>query len=364
MPEGLRCLSGAIGEAEWLEIWRSCPEREPFTHPSFLRAFAEPGARPTCLLFSHPLGQLHYPCLVRDLKLPPFETDAVDALGPPMVWGGPFVTRTTNREGLIRAFYIAYQDWARDMRCVTEYLSFSPLSRDFEAYPGDVEVKLPIVVRELSSPLDEITNDYEHKVRKNVARARNRGLRVEVDRNGRYLGEFLDIYYDTMKRRQAPARFYFSRALFELLIREVPDACTFFHVWDAGSIVSTELILTGPRTMYSFLGGTSEAAFAKRPNDLLKHEAITWGRETNRTHFVLGGGAAGEDGIFKYKRAFAPTGVVPLRVGRWEMNQEACHQLVSKRRQFEARNDVVWNGVPGFFPSYRAPNGTPSPSDG
>jgi hypothetical protein len=111
--------------------------------------------------------------------------------------------------------------------------------------------------------------------------------------------------------------------------------------------------------MYSFLGGTSETAFDKRPNDLLKHEAITWGHDTNRTHFVLGGGAAGEDGIFKYKRAFAPKGVVPLRVGRWEMNQEACRQLVDRRRQFEALNGVVWDALPGYFPRYRAPNQTP-----
>lgn len=351
----LRCLTSNDWPA-WERLWGECPEREPFAHPVFLKALAGGDGEPTCFVLESELGLMHYPCLLRDLSEQPWGQSGYDLLGPPQVWGGPFVTRATDRSALVQAFFAEYAAWASRVGGVSEYLSFSPITSDHEGYPGSVEERMPIVIRDLDLDEADLLKNYEHKVRKNVKRALASGLRVEVDTDGTHLKEFLDIYYGTMDRRGAPSRFYFEPTVFEDITHKIPEGCVFFHVWDGDTIVSTECVLTGPRTMYSFLGGTREQAFDKRPNDLLKHTAILWGRSTGRRHFVLGGGNVPDDGIFRYKKAFAPKGVVSLRIGRWSMDPVAIAALTARRRAWEAEQGRDWAPRAGFFPMYRAPS--------
>ncbi len=79
-----------------------------------------------------------------------------------------------------------------------------------------------------------------------------------------------------------------------------------------GRVVSTELVLVSDAHYYSFLGGTLQDAFVHAPNDLLKHAVIEHGHGAGKTHYVLGGGDQPGDGIFRFKLAFDPEGVVPF----------------------------------------------------
>ena len=89
---------------------------------------------------------------------------------------------------------------------------------------------------------------------------------------------------------------------------------------------------------------TDETSFALRPNDLLKVELIRWARATGKQRFVLGGGFQADDGIFRYKRSFAPDGLVPFEVGMRILRPDAYADLTERA-----------GGVrePGFFPAYR-----------
>ena len=69
------------------------------------------------------------------------------------------------------------------------------------------------------------------------------------------------------------------------------------------------------------------AAFDVRPNDLLKWQLILWLRNEGKRRFVLGGGYSADDGIFRYKRSFAPHGLVPFFVGRRVLQQELYNRL-------------------------------------
>jgi hypothetical protein len=97
------------------------------------------------------------------------------------------------------------------------------------------------------------------------------------------------------------------------------------------------------------MGGTIASAFPDRPNDLLKDELIRWSRERGAEVVVLGGGVSGEDGIFRYKLSFAPTGIRPLMVGRWVVDPATYDELVKLR---ERQGPIA---ASTFFPAYRAP---------
>jgi lipid II:glycine glycyltransferase (peptidoglycan interpeptide bridge formation enzyme) len=178
-------------------------------------------------------------------------------------------------------------------------------------------------------------------VRKNVKKARRSGVRVEFDDTGARLDDFLRLYLDTLTRREAPERYAFSREFFE----RIPAPRVYVHALQGDEVVSSELVLLSEHHAYSVLGGTRSDAFELRPNDLLKWELILWAKEKGKRRFVLGGGYEDGDGIFRYKRSFAPHGLVPFFVGR-RVLQPALYAELTER---------VGGGVdPAFFPAYRA----------
>jgi lipid II:glycine glycyltransferase (peptidoglycan interpeptide bridge formation enzyme) len=115
-------------------------------------------------------------------------------------------------------------------------------------------------------------------------------------------------------------------------------------------VVSTELVLISAENVYSFLGGTDSAHFEMRPNDLLKFEIMRWAKTAGKKNFVLGGGYTPNDGVFRYKQAFAPQGVVPFYVGQRILDPQSFERLVAERR----RTAPYAGESMDFFPAYRA----------
>ena len=115
-------------------------------------------------------------------------------------------------------------------------------------------------------------------------------------------------------------------------------------------------MLASENYLYSFLGGTSGEAFSLRPNDLLKHTVIEYGRESGLRGYVLGGGLGRDDGIFRYKRSFDPAGCVPFHRLTMICDDASYNQLVEHRLAASC-DDTGAKGTlaPGYFPAYRAP---------
>jgi hypothetical protein len=102
------------------------------------------------------------------------------------------------------------------------------------------------------------------------------------------------------------------------------------------------------------LGGTLPDVFSHRPNDLLKHEIILWARNAGKKAFILGGGHESNDGIFRYKKSFAPQGSMPFCVGTKIHDANNYSRLIEKRRVWENNHQQLWQPRNGWFPEYRA----------
>ena len=155
-----------------------------------------------------------------------------------------------------------------------------------------------------------------------------------------------------MSRRSAAGSYYFARRFFERIVEKMKGSYVFAHSFYRGEIVSTELVLVSTTAIYSFLGGTSESAFHVCPNDLLKYEVMQWARAKGQRYFVLGGGYEPDDGIFRYKRAFAPEGVRGFYIGMKILDDATYERLVRERVE---RTEQCLASLPreGFFPLYR-----------
>ena len=229
---------------------------------------------------------------------------------------------------------------------ICEFVRFELFTDYYKHYDGEIETRTHNVVRSLEMPLDEIWMDFKQKVRKNVKRANSNGLQIIVENTDEHIEDFLRIYYCTMDRTNADEAYYFSRQFYKNL-SEMKDNVMYFYVVYQGQIISTELVIYGKNNCYSYLGGgTDREYFELRPNDFLKYEIIKWAKEKGLKNFVLGGGAGKDDGIFQYKRCFAPHGEYSFYIGRKIFDYNTYQYLVDLRTGEELHMD--------FFPLYRS----------
>ncbi|WP_328425715.1 GNAT family N-acetyltransferase [Micromonospora sp. NBC_00389] len=337
----------------WLAVHRAWAAREVFAHPSYVRLFAGERDEPLAAYAETQSGFILYPFVLRPVTARHLVRPGrpVSDIISPYGYGGAFHCGANEVEA--KEFWSAFDDFCRSRRVVSEFSRLCLFEDRRLPYPGQTEQKLVNVVRDLRTPRDQMWQEFDHKVRKNVNKARRLGVRIEVDETGARLDDFLQIYQGTMDRRHARTGYYFPREFFESILHELPGDFAFFHALHDGRVVSTELLLRSAHTLYSYLGGTERSAFDLRPNDLLKFEVFRWGQEHGMTHVVLGGGYAPEDGIFRYKRAFAPRGLVPYAVGTRVFDEWTYARLVDAH-QAEARGRLAgWQPLPGFFPAYR-----------
>ncbi|MCD4728426.1 MAG: GNAT family N-acetyltransferase [Pirellulales bacterium] len=352
----VRFLDNAVPAeaADWLACWQAWPGREVSAHPGYVSLFARPADRVVCATMSEAGAGVLFPFLLRPLDVEPWTESGETAcdLVTPYGYGGAFAWNCDAEQA--NTFWERFQAWAKTQHVVSSFARLSLFPDQQLPFAGEVTVDRQNIVRDLAPTPEELWKDFEHKVRKNVNRAKRSGLTVEIDESGRRIEEYLAIYYATMERREAAGGYFFPREFFEQLVHDLPGQFVFFHVLDSGQVVSTELVLVSAENMYSFLGGTLADSFAKRPNDLLKYEAMLWGRQSGKRTFVLGGGYAENDGIYRYKKSFSPIGSKPFRVARKIYDTAAYYRLLEHRRLQETNNDPAWTPKAGYFPVYRA----------
>jgi len=242
----------------------------------------------------------------------------------------------------------AYNEFCISRHYVCEFVRFSLFGDYAKHYDGETETRTHNVVRSLDMTVDELWMDFKQKVRKNVKKAQSYNLEIAIENTGKYLQDFLDIYYSTMDRSNAENEYYFSKAFYET-VNSMQDNIMYFHVLHEGKVISTELVIYGARNCYSYLGGTNRDYFDLRPNDFLKFEIIKWAKEKGLRSFVLGGGYGADDGIFQYKTCLAPNGIVDFFIGRKVFDKANYEKLVALRAQDNP--DCLQSG---YFPKYRA----------
>lgn len=251
--------------------------------------------------------------------------------------------------------------WYKENNVISEFIRFS-LFENYVSYNGQLVPTLLNIKGRILEEEEEQWMNFDRKVRKNVKRAKKSNLVSKIyfgEISESVIGIFYEIYNRTMKRTKAHNDFFYSFSDFSGFIKKNPELCAICVVYDnVNEPIASELILISENVIYSFLGGTLENHFDKRPNDFLKFEIINWARKNNFNYFVLGGGYGKEDGIYKYKKTFFPNEVVTYYTGRKIINDSIYNELVNLCNQ-QRKNEGL-QALPiedkSFFPLYRKLN--------
>ncbi len=331
---------------EWDAVVRSFREYDVFYLSDYCRAFMRENlgyGTPILLLYKNNQDRAVNVVFQRDVALDRhfegiLEKGMYFDLITPYGYGG-FRGTVSDWKKLNRE----YGQFCTDNGYICEFVRFELFSDYYLHYDGVVETRTHNVVRSLELSQDELWMDFRQKVRKNVKKAANCGVKIIAENTGAFFDDFLRIYYATMDRAGADQSFYFSKPFFENLNR-MKDHVMYFHAVSDEKIISTELVIYGSGNAYSYLGGTDHAYFDVRPNDFLKYEIIKWCRNKGLRNFVLGGGYGTDDGIFEYKKCFAPEGVVDFYIGHRIFDEEKYQYLCDVRKVEDTQ----------YFPAYRS----------
>ncbi len=336
---------------KWDAVVKSMKDYEVFYLHGYLKAFQHENAAngiPVLLYYENGTDRAVNAVFKRDIALDSKMKGKAEAgryydLTVPYGYGG-FWGNVSDYDSLNRV----YDDYCRCSQYICEFVRFALFGDYRSCYDGHTASRTHNVVRNLKISMEEMWMDFKPKVRKNVHTAQRHHLKVLADPDGKYLDDFLRIYYATMDRANAGDDYYFSSNFFHD-ISCMAGNYIYFHVLYEEKIISSELVLYGAKNAYSFLGGTDSAYFALRPNDFLKYEILKWCKRKGLKNFVLGGGYGADDGIFQYKKCIAPHGIVEFYTGYKIFDQQIYDRLTDIRA---LENPQCKNTQ--YFPAYRA----------
>jgi Acetyltransferase (GNAT) domain len=311
--------------------------------PGYCRAYEAAGhGRAVAVVTERAL----FPLLLRPL---PFEVDGLDA-ATPYGYGGVL---PTGSESVTTTDVRRLRDWCVTAGVVSCLLRLHPLDGGPGQLAGVDEAELDIDIRAhgptTAIDLARLRNgrlEGMSKGRKADLTTARRELEVSLG-GEESLESFRGIYDDTMQRVGAGEFYLFPADYYRALQEGLGDGLAVALTLLDGEPVGGALFLAGPLFAHYHLSGTTDAGRELKAGTLLVHAGAEWARERGCELLHLGGGTAGADSLFAFKKSFGG-----------ETYTYAFATLVADRERYDAlvarRAEEPEPPRPDFFPAYRA----------
>lgn len=326
---------------EWDELLVRLGASDVYLRRAYLESASRLGqGRPVFLRLAGREGEVVFPCLVRDAG------GGHGDVGTPMGLGGPVAVGS---QPPVAAFFEAYERWCGENRIVATFARFHPVLGNHVLAEGRwrlQQVGHSIGWRIAGRGADELLAGMDAHHRRVVRRARRSRLEVSLVESPRDLDGFSALYEETMRRRKAPAFYFFPDPYWRFLATELRDALVRLDAHQGSELVGSILCFASPPALHYHLGCSSELGRSLGASHLLFLEAAAWAAARDLDLFHLGGGVGGfEDSLYEFKRRFDPGGRLPAFVGKAVHDVDAYLELAGSPEIDYA----------GYFPAYRRP---------
>jgi hypothetical protein len=320
-------------DGAWDELFRLLPpeRRDVFYTSAFGRLCQSTLNRNDevlCAAQETSTGAILYPFALRNLETIVGSSGAGlrDMVG---LYGRNGIACSTTDASSLSRFHAGISEFALRQRAICSFDRFHPIFSNERQCAGGTQIidVGNFIVVDLNPDVDVVEHNYKYSLRKDINKAIRNGVSTFVDSGPKYLRHFVEIYTETMFRNSARDFYHFDMNFFETLLRELHGHYLFFFAVVNEQIVSCELVLIEGQYAHSFLGGTRQPALPLAANQLLKRDLIREIKSRGCRYYLLGGGLQRDDGIEKYKRAFAPDGMRASVVGGLVFDSEAMAAL-------------------------------------
>lgn len=333
---------------QWDAIVRSFKEYDTYWLSGYVKAFQIHGDGEPLLFFYESNGIRGINVVMkRDIaadgrfagKIPAGEYFDV---ATPYGYGGWIIEGEETKE-----MFSSYENWCRKNSVISEFVRFHPMLKNHEACEFFYEViRLGEVVHmDLSSP-SVIWDNIISKNRNVIRKAVKNGVKIYNGRFPEIYETFRKIYNGTMDKDHAEEYYYFGKEFYQSVLEDLPNNAQVFFAEKEGKVIAASIILTANGRINYHLSGSLREFSSLAPTNLLLYKVALWGHENGFKTLYLGGGVgSGEDGLFKFKRAFYKGELNRFHIGKKIFDEEKYEKMLS------LRDDI---GESNYFPKYRA----------
>lgn len=347
-------------QAEWLAVLNRTHLYD-FYHLPCYHALAEQGGEGDACLFVYEEGEyvIALPLLLRPVaSVPGLEEaggswkDATSVYG----YAGPVASHGDVPGAVSRRFQTALQAELRERGVVSLFSRLHPLipqdrlvsnlgERNTIGETVSIDLTLPLVAQRAAYRAD-------HKLTLN--KLRRLGVSCTYVPCRDYLGEFINIYNETMHRVGASDSYFYDMAYFEDLIACLESNIHLFICSLEGQVICGGLFVVCNDIVQYHLSGTLSNFLPLAPMKLLVDTVRTWATEQGLKVLHLGGGVGAQrDSLFLFKAGFSQRRH-DFRTWRWTPTPDVYARLHAEKRAWN-RSRGVQAISPHYFPQYRCP---------
>ena len=332
---------------EWDDIVRSFKDYDTYWLSGYVKAFAIHGdGEPLLFFYEEEETRGINVVMKRDVAKDPRFAEKIPEgkyfdFATPYGYGG-WLIEGEETEGL----FAAYERKAAKMGAISEFVRFHPMIQNQTACEGayDVVPLGEVVHMDLTSP-EVIWSNITSKNRNVIRKAIKNDVKIYSGRYPEIYETFRVIYNGTMDKDEADPYYYFGKEFYESVLNDLPENAQVFYAVKEDVVIAAAIFLAANGRMNYHLSGSLREYSSLAATNLMLYKAALWGCVHGYRTLHLGGGVgSGEDGLFKFKRAFFRGDLNRFHIGRKIFLPETYDELVGMREPTDS----------GFFPKYRA----------
>ena len=272
-------------------------------------------------------------------------------------YAGPIASQPDIPAKVLENFRNALRETLLERQVVTVFSRLHPLipQSEFLSGLGEYVPTGQTVSIDLTLPVEVQRARYRKDYKRQINRLKRLGATCLRDSNRVHLGEFVDIYHETMDRVEASEAYFFDKAYFEELL-SIPDLNTqLFICLLENEVICGGIFILCDGIVQAHLAGTQSAYFQLSPTKLLFDTVRLWANENGSWAFHLGGGVGvQEDSLFYFKAGFSDQRH-EFAVWKWVLLPDLYDQLYGEKTRWGQQHDLDL-AFSKYFPAYRCPD--------
>lgn len=299
-------------DQELKKLAEQCVSNDIHCQPDYLELFAE--YQPAEVIYAFYGDENDY-VLVPFLKKTSLGNGSGEKyfdLVSPWYYGGP-IYRSASQAVALENFKHLREElnkYCLRNNIVSEFQRMNPLLENHLFYQEDsgLSHNRDIVYIDLDKPLPRIRSEYAYKVRKNIQKAENAGLRLVHSKSEADWKKFIEVYLSSMREKQAGAFYYFNDDFFAKFFKKFHAELEIFKVEHQGKTIAATLVLGKYGVLHDYLRGSMLQYVSLRPNDFMVDGIISWAKDAGYSSYSLCGGFSADtnDPLLNFKKSFSP----------------------------------------------------------
>lgn len=235
---------------------------------------------------------------------------------------------------------------------ISVFVRFHPLIKNADHHKETVTiVNLGKTIDIDLSSEETVWENLSSKNRNVIRGAEKKGVVIENGKGIDLLEKFQSIYNQTMLLDNADPYYYFDIDFYKSIHADLFENYEIFYAEYDGQIIAMSIILYANKTLHYHLSGSIFEYRHLAPSNLLLYKVAIWGVAKGFKTFHLGGGlGSGEDGLFKFKKAFNRHSGRQFSIGKKILDHHKYSELIDLRKI----SDPEFNIHSAYFPLYRS----------